>query len=39
MSAMEWLLTNESDPDIDKPLPGQDLDLEGDEDQGKLDIL
>ncbi|CAL1525919.1 unnamed protein product [Lymnaea stagnalis] len=30
MSAMEWLLTNESDPDIDKPLPGQDVDLEGD---------
>ncbi|KAH9503386.1 Ubiquitin-associated domain-containing protein 1 [Bulinus truncatus] len=28
-AAMEWLLTNESDPDIDKPLPGQDLDLAG----------
>ncbi|GFR87010.1 ubiquitin-associated domain-containing protein 1, partial [Elysia marginata] len=29
VSAMEWLLTNESDPDIDKPLPGQDIDSEG----------
>ncbi|CAG5118123.1 unnamed protein product [Candidula unifasciata] len=24
VTAMEWLLTNESDPDIDTPLPGQD---------------
>ncbi|KAK3744842.1 hypothetical protein RRG08_050781 [Elysia crispata] len=33
VSAMEWLLTHETDPDIDKPLPGQDLDLERDGDQ------
>ncbi|KAK6979770.1 ubiquitin-associated domain-containing protein 1 [Biomphalaria glabrata] len=25
-AAMEWLLANESDPDIDKPLPGEDND-------------
>ncbi|BFZ20870.1 hypothetical protein BsWGS_23910 [Bradybaena similaris] len=25
VTAMEWLLTNETDPDIDAPLPGQDL--------------
>ncbi|XP_005094980.1 ubiquitin-associated domain-containing protein 1 [Aplysia californica] len=24
MSAMDWLLTNESDPNIDQPLPGQE---------------
>ncbi|XP_059145826.1 ubiquitin-associated domain-containing protein 1-like [Physella acuta] len=28
MSAMEWLLTNESDPDIDSPLPGQEASTE-----------
>ncbi|RUS83261.1 hypothetical protein EGW08_008984 [Elysia chlorotica] len=35
MSAMDWLLTNESDPDIDKPLPGQDMELESNGDQAE----
>lgn len=34
MSAMEWLLTNESDPDIDKPLPGQDFVPDDEKDGG-----
>lgn len=36
MSAMDWLLSNESDPDIDAQLPGEfDSDSDGDSDNGK----